>query len=55
MTLLPARLAINSQTYREGDLVPTQVAGETIYLRVKEIARRTVTLSLNDAEVTLKY
>ena len=48
-------LVINSRHYKEGDVVQTQVQGETVYLRVKEIARRSVTLSLNDAEMTLKY
>jgi hypothetical protein len=50
-----SRLVINGHNYREGDLVPTQVANETIYLRVKEIARRSVTLELDGAEMTLKF
>jgi hypothetical protein len=50
-----AHLVINSRPYKEGDVVQTQVQGETIYLRVKEISRRSVTLALNDAEMTLKY
>jgi hypothetical protein len=50
-----SRLVINGHNYREGDMVPTQVANETIYLRVKEIARRSVTLELDGAEMTLKF
>ncbi len=50
-----ARLLINARTYKEGDVVQTQVRGEAIYLRIKEIAGRSVTLSLNDAEMTLKF
>lgn len=48
------RVMINSRPYQEGDLVPTLVAGETVYVRVKEISGRSVTLALNDAEMTLK-
>lgn len=47
-------LAINSKPYRVGDVVPTVVQGETIYLRVREIDRNSITLALNDTEVTLK-
>ena len=50
-----AHLVINKRPYKQGALVPTQVQGETVYLRVKEIARRSVTLSLEDAEMTLKF
>ena len=48
-------LVINTRPYKEGDIVQTQVLGKTVYLRVKEIAKRSVTLALNDAEMTLKY
>ena len=47
-----SRLVINARNYKEGDVVQTQVRGETIYLRIKEIAGRSVTLVLNDAEMT---
>lgn len=50
-----AHLVINSRPYKEGDVVQTLVQGETVYLRVKEISKRSVTLSLNDAEMTLKF
>ncbi len=50
-----SHLVINKRPYKQGDVVPAVVEGETIYLRVREIGRRTVTLVLNDAEMTLKY
>ncbi len=50
-----SHLVINARPYKEGDVVQTLVQGETVYLRLKEIAKRSVTLSLNDAEMTLKY
>lgn len=50
-----AHLVINKRPYKEGDVVQTQVQGEAVYLRIKEIARRSVTLSLDDAEMTLKF
>lgn len=50
-----AHLVINSRPYKEGDVVQTLVQGETVYLRVKEISKRSMTLALNDAEMTLKF
>ncbi len=50
-----SHLVINKRPYKQGDVVPAVVEGETIYLRVREIGRHTVTLVLNDAEMTLKY
>lgn len=50
-----SHLVINKRPYKQGDVVPAVVEGETIYLRLREIGRRTVTLVLNDAEMTLKY
>lgn len=48
-------LVINLRAYRVGDVVPGSVRGETIYLRVREIGRNSVTLALNDTEITLKH
>jgi len=48
-------LVINARPYKSGDIVQTQVGGESVYLRVREISRRSVTLALNDAEMTLKF
>lgn len=50
-----SHLVINARPYKQGDVVPTQVNGETVYLRVRIIARRAVTLALNEAEMTLKF
>ena len=50
-----SHLVINARPYKQGDVVQTQAQGEKVYLRVKEISKRTVTLTLNEAEMTLKY
>lgn len=50
-----AHLVINGRPYKVGDVVKTQIRGETAYLRVKEIEKRSVTLSLDEAEMTLKF
>ncbi len=50
-----SHLVINARPYQEGDVVQTQVSGEKVYLRVREISKRSVTLVLNDAEMTLKF
>ncbi len=49
------QLVINARPRMEGDVVPTQVLGKTVYVRIKEIAKRSVTLSYEDAEMTLKF
>ncbi len=50
-----SHLVINARPYQQGDVVQTLLRGETIYLRVKEITKRSVTLALNEAEMTLKF
>ena len=50
-----SHLVINGRPYKEGDVVPTQINGEAVYLRVRTIGRRNVTLALNSAEMTLKF
>jgi hypothetical protein len=50
-----SHLVINGRPYKEGDVVQTQVRGEAVYLRVREISKHTVTLALHDAEMTLKF
>ncbi len=50
-----SHLVINARPYKQGDVVQAQAQGERVYLRVKEISKRSVTLALNDAEMTLKY
>ena len=46
---------INGRPCKTGDRVQALVGGETIYLLVREISRRSVTLALHDAEMTLKF
>jgi hypothetical protein len=48
-------LVINARPYKSGDVVQTQVGGESVYLRVREISRRSVALALHDAEMTLNF
>ncbi len=50
-----SHLVINARPYQQGDVVQTLVQGEKVYLRVKEIAKRSVTLALHDVEMTLKF
>lgn len=48
-------IAVNQSTYREGALIPVQLPGETVFLRVGEITMRSATLRLEDAELTIKF
>lgn len=50
-----AHLVINARPYKAGDVIPAPVGGETVYLRVRDISRRSVTLALNEAELTLTF
>lgn len=50
-----AHLVINARPYKAGDVIPAPVGGETVYLRVRDISRRSVTLALNEAELTLSF
>jgi len=50
-----SHLVINARPYQQGDVVQTLVQGEKVYLRVKDISKRSVTLALHDAELTLKF
>lgn len=50
-----SHLVINKRPYKEGDVIQTQVQGEPVYLRIREISKRSVTLELNEAEMTLKF
>lgn len=48
-------VVINARPYKKGDVVQTHVEGDAGYLRVREITRHTVTLTLNETEMTLKF
>jgi hypothetical protein len=50
-----SHLVINARPYKQGDVVQTLAQGEKVYLRLKEISKRSVTLTLNDAEMSLTY
>jgi hypothetical protein len=43
-------------TYKEGDIINVLLPpGDPVHLRVRQVSRYSVTLSLNDAELTLKF
>ncbi len=48
-------LVINARPYKAGDVLQVSLPRGTVYLRVREIAPNLVTLTLNEAEMTLKY
>ena len=48
-------LIINQAPYKEGDVIIVRVKGRPIYLRLKEISRLTFTLSLNEADLVVRY
>ena len=48
-------IAVNQSTYREGGLIPVQLPGEMVFLRVVEITQKSVTLRLGEAEEILKF
>jgi len=48
-------IAVNQSTYHEGGLIPVQLPGEMVFLRVVEITQKSVTLRLGEAEETLKF
>ncbi len=50
-----AHLIINQAPYKEGDVLNVRVKGQPVYLRVKNISRYSYTLSLNEAEISVKY
>jgi hypothetical protein len=48
-------LVINAKPYKDNDVIQTQVQGEPVYMRVRQVSRRSVTVVLNEAEMTLKF
>jgi hypothetical protein len=46
---------VNQRPYKKGDIIPARAEGEMVYLRVGDITRNTLTLTLNNAELTLKF
>ena len=50
-----AHLVINAKPYKVGEVIQTKVQGESVFLRVRNISRNSITLGLNGAEMTLKF
>ena len=50
-----SHLVINTKPYKIGEVVQTKVKGESVFLRVRNISRNSVTLGLNSTEMTLKF
>ncbi len=48
-----AQIGINSGLYKEGDVIPARVRGALVYFRIRHITPDSVTISLNDAELTI--
>jgi hypothetical protein len=46
---------VNGRPYKEGDVIPAQVQGQTIYLRIKALTPKSLTLVLKEAELTLNF
>ncbi len=44
---------VNARLYKEGDVIPTQLQNQTVYLRVKTLTQKSLTLQLNESEMTL--
>jgi hypothetical protein len=48
-------LSINQVPYKEGDVINVRLKGQIAFVRVKNISRYSYTLSLNGAELSVKY
>jgi hypothetical protein len=48
-------VVINARPFKPGDVVQGFVRGEAVFLRIKEIGKRTVTFTLNKAETTVAF
>src|SRR5882724_3252187 len=48
-----AQIGINGGLYKEGDVIPARVHGALVYFRIRHITPDSVTISLNEAELTL--
>lgn len=48
-------VVINARPFKPGDVVQSFVRGEAVFLRIKEIGKRTVTFTLNKAETTVTF
>lgn len=48
-------IAVDRSTYREGGVIPVQLPGEMVFIRVTEITPRSAVLRLREAELTIKF
>jgi len=48
-------VVVNARPFKTGDVVQAFVRGEAVFLRIKEIGKRTVTFTLNKAETTVTF
>lgn len=46
---------INGRPYKQGDSIKVTVTGGDVFLLVREISKRSVTLALDGSEITLKF
>jgi hypothetical protein len=46
---------INGRPYKQGDSIKVSVTGGDVFLVVREISKRSVTLALDGSEITLKF
>jgi hypothetical protein len=46
---------VNGRPYKEGDVIPAQLQGQTIYLRIKALSAKSMTLGLKDVETTVNF
>jgi len=50
-----AKLIINGGAYEEGGVISVRVRGKPAYVKIRHITLSNVTLTLNDAELTISY
>jgi hypothetical protein len=46
---------VNGRPYKEGDIIPTQVQGQALYLKIKTLGPKSMTLVFKEAETTLNF
>ena len=46
---------INQATYKEGDILGVRLQGKPVDLNVRHVSSHSVTIGLNEAELTLQF
>lgn len=46
---------VNGRPYKEGDVIPAQAQGQPVYLKVKSLTPKAMTLALREAETTVTF